>query len=89
MITSFLAQKSYPRDCEFKEPQLSFKIAKKYFEQNLAGRENEFIFEDDFYKMTVTEDNLDIAVREDDDSESFSQNSYLAFQSGPDQRMPK
>ena len=39
--------------------------------------------------MTVTEDNLDIAVREDDDSESFSQNSYLAFQSGPDQRMPK
>ena len=39
--------------------------------------------------MTVTEDNLDIAVREDDDSESFSQNSSLAFQSGPDQRMPK
>ena len=25
--------------------------------------------------MTVTEDNLDIAVREDDDSESFFQNS--------------
>ena len=55
----------------FKEPQLSFKIAKKYFKQNLAGRENEFILEDDFYKMTVTEDSLDIAVREDDDSESF------------------
>ena len=39
--------------------------------------------------MTVTEDNLDIAVREDDDSESFPQTSSLAFQSGPDQRMHK
>ena len=53
------------------KPQLSFKIAKKYFEQNLAGREDEFIFADDFYKMTVTEESLEIEVREDDDSKSF------------------
>ena len=34
--------------------------------------------------MTVTEDSLDIAVREDDDSESFlskNQNWHLIFQS--------
>ena len=34
--------------------------------------------------MTVSEENLEIAVREDDDSESFAQTSSLAFQSGPD-----
>ena len=56
----------------FQEPQLSFRIGEEYFQNNLRGRENEFTFENGFYRKTIVEDGLEIIMREDDDSKYFA-----------------
>ena len=46
-------------------PEITIQITKEYFESYLAGRENDFIFSNDFYEKTFDQDDLQLSFSDD------------------------
>ena len=60
-------------------PALTFRISQAFFENNLSGQSNDFVFVDGFYSKTIPQNELELGFDNDTDGKLYQVIFIKAF----------